>query len=116
MGKGSFNKSMGGFGGGGGMNNMLKQAQKMQADIARVQAEIEEYTLTETSGGGAVSVKINGKREISELKINPEVIDPEDAEMLQDLIISAVNGALAKLEEYSASEMSKVTGGMPGLF
>ena len=93
------------------MNNMLKQAQKMQA-------EMEETKYDATAGGGAVAVTVSGKKELLEVKISPEACDPDDVEMLQDLIIVAVNDAMKKADEASASQMGKITGGMniPGLF
>ena len=108
----------GGFGGfpGGNMNNLIKQAQKLQADMQKTQAELETKVLEGSSGGGAVVVTVTGKKEVTGIKINPDVLD--DAEMLQDLVISAVNEALRKVDEMQQSQMSKVTGGMniPGLF
>ena len=109
----------GGMGGGmGNMSSMIKQAQKMQEDMARVQAELEEKTETATAGGGAVTVVITGKKEVKEINITPEVVDPDDVEMLQDLIIAAVNEAIRKIDSAANAEMSKVTGGMnlPGMF
>ena len=107
----------GGFGGMGGMGNMLKQAQQMQADMARVQSELEVHTETVTAGGGAIEVTVSGKKEITNIVINPEVVDPDDVEMLQDLIVASVNEALRKIEEVTNSEMAKITGGisLPGL-
>ncbi len=100
------------------MNNMIKQAQKMQQEMLRAQQEIEEKEIEASAGGGAVSVKISGKKELLELNISPEVIDPDDKEMLQDLIIAAVNEGMRKADEISAQQMSRLTGGMniPGLF
>ncbi len=100
------------------MNNMLKQAQKMQQDMLKAQQEIEEKEIEASSGGGAVTVKVSGKKEILSIKILPEVVDPDDVEMLEDLITAAVNEAMRKADEESAKEMSKFTGGMniPGLF
>ncbi|MDR1060464.1 MAG: YbaB/EbfC family nucleoid-associated protein [Clostridiales bacterium] len=109
----------GGFGGGGNMNNLMRQAQKMQKDMARIQEELAAKTVGASSGGGAVSVVAACDRTIKEISIKPEVVDPEDVEMLQDLIVAAVNEALRMAEEASAAEMGKVTGGlggMPGLF
>ncbi|OQB15988.1 MAG: Nucleoid-associated protein [Firmicutes bacterium ADurb.Bin193] len=109
----------GGMGmGGANMGNMLKQAQKMQQDMARLQAELEERTVDASSGGGAVSVTVSGKKEIKAIKINPDVIDADDVEMLEDLIIAAVNEAMTKVDEMMAKEMGKITGGLniPGLF
>ncbi len=102
----------------GNMNNMIKQVQKMQKEMQKVQAELEEKELEVTAGGGAITVKINGKREILDIQIKPEVVDPDDVEMLQDLIVAAVNEALREVEETASKEMGKLTGGMnmPGLF
>lgn len=98
---------------GGGFNaNMMKQVQKMQQDMMRTQAELEARTFTSASGGGAVSVTMNGKRELTELKLEPDVVDRDDVEMLQDLIISAVNAALKEVDETTNREMGKFTGGM----
>lgn len=109
-----------GYGGGGAsnMNGLMKQAQKMQEEMAKAQAELEEREFTATSGGGAVTVVVSGKKELKSLTIEPEVVDPEDIEMLQDLVLSAVNEALRQVEETSNEEMSKITGGMnlPGMF
>jgi len=102
----------------GNMNNMLKQVQKMQKQMEKVQAEIEEKEVEATAGGGAITVKVNGKRELLDIEIKPEVVDPDDVEMLQDLIVAAVNEAMRKAEEMASKEMGKITGGMniPGLF
>lgn len=108
-----------GYGGGAGnMNNMIKQAQKMQDDMAKVQQELEAQSYEVTSGGGAVKVTITGKREITALELKPEIVDPDDIEMLQDLIVAAVNEAVRKVEDISEKEMSKITAGinMPGVF
>lgn len=110
-----------GFGGGmmpQNMNNLLKQAQKMQESMQKMQAELEQKEVESSVGGGAVTVKVNGKKEVLEINIKPEVVDPDDIEMLQDLVLSAVNEALRSIEEMQATQMSKVTGGMniPGLF
>ena len=105
----------GSFGGGGGnMQKQLAQAQAMQREIEKIQAEIEEKEFTATAGGGAISVTANGKKEITALKIDKEVVDPDDVEMLQDLIMAAVNEVMRQIEEASESEMSKVTGGLSG--
>jgi DNA-binding YbaB/EbfC family protein len=100
------------------MNSMVKQAQKMQDDMARIQQELEEKVFDITSGGGAVQVTISGKREIQKIHISPEVVDAEDIEMLEDLLVAAVNEAIRKVDETSSKEMDKATGGfkMPGLF
>ena len=108
-----------GMGGGpSNMQSMLKQAQKMQEDMASMQAELEEREYDVAAGGGVVNVKINGKKEILSVKIDPVVVDPDDIETLEDLITAAVNEAIKKVESDSASEMQKITGGMniPGLF
>ncbi len=104
----------GGFPGMGGMNmnNLMKQAQKMQKQMQEKQEELAERTLEMTSGGGAVKVIITGKKEIKELKLNPDVVDPEDVEMLEDLIMSAVNEAIRQVEEMYNNEMGKMSGGM----
>jgi len=106
----------GGFRGGGldgGVNmNMIKQAQKMQEDLLKVQAEMEEKTYSAQSGGGAVTAIVTGKRELSELVIEPDAVDPEDVEMLQDLIVAAVNEAMRKAENSMNDSMSKLTGGL----
>ncbi len=104
--------------GGGNMQKQLQQVQAMQRQMESVQAEIEEKELTTTAGGGAVSVTVNGKREIVNLTIDKDVVDPDDVEMLQDLVMAAVNEAMRQIEEVSNTEMSKITGGLgiPGLF
>ena len=94
------------------MNDMLKQAQKMQEDMANLQAELEEREYDVSAGGGAVSLKINGKKEIVELNIAPEIVDPDDVETLADIIIAAVNEGISKVEKVSETEMGKITGGM----
>ena len=108
----------GGFPGGmpGNMNNIMKQAQKMQKQMEEAQAQLEESSYTATSGGGAVEVTISGKKEITSIKFDPEVVDPDDIEMLEDLTMAAVNEAIRKIEAVSAQQMSKITGGMGGLF
>jgi hypothetical protein len=102
---------------GGNMNNMMKQMQKMQKKMEEVQAQVDATELEATSGGGAVKVVVNGKREVLDIEIDPSVVDPEDVEMLQDLVMAAVNEALRKAEEFAAKEMGKVTGGLniPGM-
>ncbi|MCW3489076.1 YbaB/EbfC family nucleoid-associated protein [Dethiobacter alkaliphilus] len=104
---------------GGNMGNMMKQVQKMQKQMAKMQEEIQEKVVEATSGGGMVRVEVNGKKEVVSLTIDPEAVDPEDVEMLQDMILAAVNEGLRKMDELTASEMKKLTGGMnlpPGLF
>ena len=97
----------GGFGGfpGGNMNNLIKQAQKLQADMQKTQAELETKVLEGSSGGGAIVVTVTGKKEVTGIKINPDVLD--DAEMLQDLVLTAVNDALHKVDELTSAEMQK---------
>ena len=109
---------------GGGMADMLKQAQKMQADMQEKQAELEAAEYTVSAGGGAVTVRINGKKEILSLDIEPEIVDPDDIETLTDILVAGINQAIRTVEETSANEMEKITGqmnlpgmpGMPGLF
>ena len=100
-----------------GMANMMKQAQKLQSQMMKVQDEMAEKTVETTSGGGMVKVVANGRQQIVSVSIEKEVVDPDDIDMLQDLILAAVNDALAKSQEMVQSEMSKLTGGMniPGL-
>ena len=109
-----------GYGGGGIANTkqLLQQAQKMQEAMAAKQAELAEQEYTATAGGGVVTVKVNGKRELTSLVLKPEVVDPEDIDMLQDLVIAAVNEALRIAEETNSAEMDKITGGLniPGMF
>lgn len=104
--------------GGGNMNNMMKQAQKLQKQMEDMQGELENKEFEATVGGGAVTVVTNGKKQIIDIKIKPEVVDPDDVEMLQDLILSACNEALKKAEEETSAEMKKLTGGLniPGMF
>jgi len=105
-------------GGAQNMNAMIRQAQKMQDEISALQEEIEARDFTTTAGGGAVTITMTGKKTIKSLEIKPEVVDPEDIEMLQDLIVSAINEAVNQVEETTETEMSKITGGvsLPGLF
>ncbi|MBR1528816.1 MAG: YbaB/EbfC family nucleoid-associated protein [Oscillospiraceae bacterium] len=100
------------------MNSMIRQAQKMQDQITELQDDIEAREFTATAGGGAVELVMTGKKTIKSLNIKKEAVDPEDVEMLQDLIISAVNEAVAQIEQTTEDEMSKITGGvsLPGLF
>ncbi len=111
----------GGFPGFGGanMSNLMKQAQKMQRDMAKLQEELQDKTVEASAGGGAITAVATGRKELKEIVINPEVVDPDDVEMLQDLILAAVNEALRKADEMVNSEMNKITGGLggiPGLF
>ena len=98
----------------GGMNQaaMMKQAQKMQQEMLRMQEEMENKTYSATTGGGMVTAVVTGKHEVKELQINPEAVDPDDVEMLQDMIIAAVNEAMTQCEETTNREMQKLTGGM----
>ena len=104
-------------GGGGNMQKQLQQLQQMQRRMEQMQAELEEKEVETTAGGGAVSVVVTGKKEIKKITLKPEVVDPDDVEMLEDLIMVAVNEALRQVEEMSQNEMSKLTGGLsiPGM-
>ena len=109
----------GGFGGMGGMNmnNLMKQAQKMQKQMEETQGDLEKKIIETTSGGGAVKISISCKKVIQSIKIDPEVVDSDDVEMLEDLILSAVNEAVRQADEVYNKEMSKITGGVGnGLF
>ncbi len=101
----------------GNMQSMIRQAQKMQEEMARVQAELEEREYTATAGGGAVTAVVDGKHMVKSLEIKPEVVDPEDTEMLADLVMAAVNEAIRTAAETSDTELGKVTGGLsiPGM-
>lgn len=108
----------GGFPGGGmpgNMANLMKQAQKMQRQMEENQKQLEEKEFTAKAGGGAVEVTVSGKKEITAIKLAEEVVDPDDIEMLQDLIMAATNEALRMVEEESSQAMGKLTGGMGGL-
>lgn len=101
------------------MNNLVKQAQKMQRDMEKLQEELKDKTIETSAGGGAITVVASGRKEIKEIIIKPEVVDPNDVEMLQDLIVAAVNEAIRKADDMVNSEMNKITGGLggiPGLF
>ena len=111
----------GGFRGGmpmGGMNQMqmMKQAQKMQQDLLKMQQEMEEKQYEATAGGGVITAVVSGKRELVRVTIDPEAVDPDDVEMLEDLIISAVNEAIRQVEEMYNAEMGRMTGGLGGMF
>ena len=112
----------GGFPGGmpGNMNNLMKQAQRMQRQMEETTKELEEKEYTAAAGGGAVTVTVSGKKEVVSIKLSEEVVDPDDVEMLEDLLVAAVNEALEKVDAETTSAMSKFTGsmggGMPGLF
>ena len=114
-------------GGAGNMQNLLKQAQKMQEDMANLRAELETREYDVSAGGGAVTVRINGQRKIQQIEIDPDIVDPDDVETLQDIIVAAVNEAIKKVDDTEASETAKITDsmgmggmgmgmGMPGLF
>lgn len=101
----------------GNMQGMMKKVQKMQADMAKLQEDLKGRVLETTAGGGAIKLEVNGNKEIISLKIDKSAVDPEDVEMLEDLILAAVNDALKQVDEIAEKEMSKVTGGMkmPGM-
>ena len=110
MAKGGFRGPMG-----GGMNmNMIKQAQKMQQDMLKMQEELEVKQYEAAAGGGVVKAVVNGKHEVVSLTIDPEAVDPEDVEMLQDMVVAAVNEALKAASDKSQSQMSAITGGIGG--
>ena len=114
MAKGGYRGPMG-----GGMNmNMIKQAQKMQQDMLKMQEEMEAKEYEATSGGGMVTARVNGKHELVSLTVNPETVDPDDVEMLQDMVVAAVNEAMRKAEAEASQSMAKLTGGLNlgGLF
>ena len=114
--KANIPKGMGG--GPQNMNAMLRQAQKMQEDMAALQEDLDSREYDISAGGGAVEVKINGKKEILTINIKPEIVDPDDIEMLSDILVAAVNEAIKRVEDTNSSEMSKITGsiGFPGMF
>lgn len=101
-----------------GLGNIMKQAQLMQQKMARLQEELAEKTVEASSGGGIVTAVVNCKQQVLDLKIDPSAVDPDDVEMLQDLVVAAVNEALKQSQELAQAEMGKITGGMniPGLF
>ena len=108
----------GGFPGGampGNMNNLMKQAQKMQRQMEETTKELEEKEITASAGGGAVSVTVSGKKEVTKVKIDPEAVDTDDIEMLEDMIMAATNEALRQIDELSQASMAKITGGLGGL-
>lgn len=103
----------------GNMAGMMKKMQKLQADMAKMQEELKVRTLEVSSGGGAIKIVINGEKQIQSVKIDPGAVDPQDVEMLEDLIAAAVNEAIKKVDDMMAAEMGKLTGGLnlpPGLF
>ena len=110
--RGGFPGGMGGFGG-MNMNQLMKQAKKMQEDMEKTQGELEEKTFEATAGGNAISVKVNGAKVIQEIKIQKDVVDPDDVEMLQDLILTCVNEALRKVDSAQSQELGKFN--IPGL-
>ena len=108
-----------GMGGGpGNMNSMLRQAQKMQEDMQTLQAELDEKEYEVSAGGGVVKVKINGKREILSIDIEPEIVDPDDIETLSDILVAAINEAIKRVNDTNEKEMAAITGSMnmPGMF
>ncbi|MCM1466665.1 MAG: YbaB/EbfC family nucleoid-associated protein [Alistipes sp.] len=108
----------GGFPGGGmpgNMSNLMKQAQRMQKQMEESSKELETKEFTASAGGGAVEVTVTGKKEVSRVKLSQEVVDPEDIEMLEDLIVAATNEALRKMEEETQASMAKITGGFGGM-
>ena len=108
-------KGRGGFPGGGmpgNMSQLMKQAQRMQRQMEEAQAQLEEAEMTGTAGGGVVEVTVSGKKEITKIKIDQEAVDPDDVEMLEDLVMAAANEALRKVDEVSQASMSKFTGGL----
>jgi DNA-binding YbaB/EbfC family protein len=111
MAKGGFPGGMGGMGG-GNMQQLMMKAQKMQQDVARAQAELNEREFTASSGGGMVSVTVTGNKDVRSIVINPACVDPDDVEMLQDLVLSAVNEALRTATKTVEDEISKITGGL----
>ena len=111
MAKGFNSRGMGGMGG-GNMNNMIRQAQKMQQDMMKAQEELESKTYEAQAGGGVVSAAVSGRKELLSVTIDPVAVDPDDVELLQDLIVAAVNEALRKASDDASSQMSKLTGGL----
>ena len=111
MAKGFNSRGMGGMGG-GNMQSMIRQAQKMQQDMLKAQEELESKVYEAASGGGVVKAVVTGKKEVSSITIDPDAVDPDDVEMLQDLIVAAVNEALRKASDDANSQMSRLTGGM----
>ena len=110
MAKGLNSRGMGGMR--GNMNSMLRQAQKMQQDMMKAQEELESKTYEAPAGGGVVTAVVSGKKELTQVTIDPEAVDPDDVQMLQDLIVAAVNEAMRKATEDAASSMSRLTGGL----
>lgn len=114
MAKGFNSRGMGGFGGmGGGMNmNMMKQVQKMQQDMAKMQEELAAKTYTAAAGGGVVTAEVNGQHQVVAVTIDPEAVDPDDVEMLQDMVAAAVNEAMRAADADAADSMGRLTGGL----
>ena len=110
--RGGFPGGMGGFGG-MNLNNLMKEAKKMQADLEKTQTEIAAKEFEITAGGGAITVKVSGKKVIKEIKLNKDIVDPDDVEMLQDLIITCVNDALSKVDSATEQQMGKFN--IPGI-
>lgn len=109
----------GGMGNMGNMAGMMKKVQKLQADMAKMQEELKKKTVDVSTGGGAVKIVMNGEKQVQSLKIDPKAVDPEDVEMLEDLVAAAMNEAVKKVDDMMASEMGKLTGGLnlpPGMF
>lgn len=102
----------------GNMQGMMKKVQKMQADMAKLQEDLKSRVLETTAGGGVIKIEVNGNKEIVNLKIDQSAVDPDDVEMLEDLILTAVNDAMKQVDEVAEKEMAKITGGMkmPGMF
>ncbi len=106
------------FGNQGNMANMMKKVQKLQADMAKLQEDLKTRTLESTAGGGAIKIVVNGEKQLVSVKIDPGAVDPEDIEMLEDMIMAAVNEAMKKVDDMMSQEMGKLTGGIkiPGMF
>lgn len=104
--------------GGGNMNKMMKQVQKMQGDMLKLQEQLGDMTVEATAGGGVVKIVMTGKQEVKEITLDPEILNPEESEMVQDLLVAAFNEALRKSQELTSTQMNKITGGLkvPGLF
>ena len=112
MARGGFPGGMGG----GNFNNLMKQAQKMQRDMEKAQEELEALEIEATAGGGAVKVTVTGQKEVKNITIAQEVVDPDDIEMLQDLVLAAINEAMKKAQEAYDEKMGKISGGLGGMF
>ena len=109
-------QNFGGFGGGANMQQLMRQAQKMQQAMVEAQEKLDEAEYEASAGGGVVNVKVSGKRELTSITIDPQVVDPDDVEMLQDLIMAAVNEALRQGEEAREATMNRMAPGMGGMF